>query len=96
MGQQTLDRWKIVSQNESTDGEWTTLLAGDADVVAMAITEDSHEGRRLRQSSPLLSIFSIAERNAIRAYFEAEYLANRTAGESVTVPGEVVRVDLDR
>ena len=75
MGQQTLDRWKLVSPNESTDREWTELLASGLDPVIAATTENSHEGRRLRQSSPLLSVLSIDERNAIRARFEAEYSA---------------------
>lgn len=96
VGQQTLDRWKLVAPNENADREWATLLASDGDAVIAAITEDSHEGRRLRQSSPLLSILSITERSAIRAHFEVEYFAKLSAGESVAIPGEVVRLNLNR
>lgn len=86
---QTLERWKSISPNASTDREWTALLARGVDAVIAAIVDDTDEGQRIRQSSPLLSVLSIAEREAILAYAQAEHIAMLAAGEDVTIADDV-------
>lgn len=70
-GRKTLKRWIHVSPNKSTDLEWIALLNQGVDAVICAIVEDSDEGRRIRQSSPLLSILPFAERERFRDSFRA-------------------------
>ena len=63
----TLERWKRVTPNESTDLEWTSLLSSGVTAVIAAVVDESHEGQRLRQSSPLLGVLSIEERRLCRS-----------------------------
>ena len=88
VGRTTLERWKCVSPNPGTDEEWTVLLASELESVIEAITADTDEGQRIRQSSPLLSVLSVTERDVIRAYAEAEHLAT-LADEKETISHDV-------
>ena len=88
VARQALDRWKRVSPNPSTDREWTDLRSGDMDALVAAIVADTVKGQRIRQSSPLVSVLSISERDGIRAYAEAEYLA-KIAIEEAAISSKV-------
>lgn len=51
--------------------EWRELLEQPSPVVAARATELSEEGARLRQSSPLATLLSDAERRRVHAAFRA-------------------------
>ena len=52
-GRKTLERWKRVSPNLGTHEEWTVLLTSNLNLIIKAITAETKEGKRIRQSSPL-------------------------------------------
>ena len=74
-GLDTLHRWMRVSPNKSTDLEWVNLFAKGVDAVISAVLENSDEGRRIRQSSPLASVIPLAERSRFRELFNASRLS---------------------
>ena len=88
-GKETLERWKRASPNKSTDDEWTEILASDVESIIAAIVDDTDEGQRIRQSSPLMCVLKYAERNAIRAYAQAWHLAHLASGKRVTIADDV-------
>lgn len=67
----TLARWSAQSPNRPADVEWAAILARGVEVVIAIIESDDQEGQRLRQSSPLLSILPLREREAMRVAFAA-------------------------
>ena len=88
-GKKTLERWKVVSPNKSTDEEWTELFDRGVEPTIAAITADDDEGQRIRSSSPLLCILSRAEIDAMKAYALAWHLATLASGGRVTIANDV-------
>jgi hypothetical protein len=67
----TLARWRAQSPDRPADVEWAAILARGVEAVIAIIEAEDHEGQRLRQSSPLLSVLSLEECEAIRTAFAA-------------------------
>ena len=69
----TLDRWleRYAERPPAALAEWKELLARPWAEVAGRATAFSEEGARLRQSSPLTTVLSAAERRRIHDAFRA-------------------------
>ena len=69
----TLERWieRRAERPEPALVEWRNLLARPWPEVAGEVTALTEEGARLRQSSPLATVLSVAERRRIHDAFRA-------------------------
>ena len=67
----TLDRWlqRYADRTPAAITEWQTLLARPWPQIAARATALTEEGARLRQSSPLATVLSAAERRRIHDAF---------------------------
>ena len=67
----TLDRWvrRYAGRAPAALAEWQTLLARPWPQIAARATALTEEGARLRQSSPLATVLSAAERRRIHDAF---------------------------
>lgn len=65
-------RWKqTISPWPQALAEWEQILSADVRSITARLTEDTADGRRLRQSSPFAGVLTTQERRAIFEQYES-------------------------